>query len=158
MYALVEWKETTEIDDGVDVFAFGSMLGEASLARGAWSVALRAERPDRPEEERLSPFRSPWPHPDLHVLGITRWTILSARAETTLEAGPFRLAPFTELSRARVGDRVRGLFAPELFYGSRDIWSMSLGLRLGAGDRHPRMGRYGVAIPASPMHDTADHR
>lgn len=157
VYALVEWKETTQVDDGDDVFAFGSVLGEASIAREGWSVALRAERTDRPEEERISAFRTPWPHPELHVLGITRWTIVSARAEADWSVGGLRLAPFTEIARAHVGDRVRGPFEPERFYGSRDIWSMSLGVRMAVGDRHHRMGRYGVALPGGPHHETETH-
>lgn len=157
VYALVEWKETTQVDDGDDVFAFGSVLGEASLARGRWSVALRAERTDRPEEERIGAFRSPWPHPELHVIGITDWTILSARAQGDWSLGRLRLAPFTEISRAHVGDRVRGVFEPERFYGSRDIWSVSLGVRLAAGDAHSRMGRYGVALPEAANHESESH-
>ena len=153
LYALLEWKETTQVDDGDDVFSFGSVLAESSLTRGRWSVGLRAERTDRPEEERTSPFRTPWPHPELHVLGITRWTIVSARAEGAVEVGPLRLAPFTELARAHAGDRVRGLFDAERFYGSRDIWSMSLGARLGIGAAHHRMGRYGAALPG-PIHSS----
>ncbi|HEX6588158.1 MAG TPA: hypothetical protein VF039_03970, partial [Longimicrobiales bacterium] len=94
VYALVEWEQTTQVDDGDDVFAFGSVLGEASVARGRWSVALRAERTDRPEEDRISAYRSPWPHPELHVLGITEWTIVSARGQRDLSLGPLRLAPF----------------------------------------------------------------
>ena len=57
-----------------------------------------------------------------------------------------------------VGDRVRGLFEPERFYGSRDIWTVSLGVRMAAGDAHHRMGRYGVARPEAAVHDMEMHR
>jgi hypothetical protein len=66
--------------------------------------------------------------------------------------GALRVAPFTEVARAHVGDRVRGLFDAERFYGSRDIWSMSLGARVGLGDAHQRMGRYGAALPPGTHH------
>ena len=91
------------------------------------------------------------------MLGITRWTIVSARAEADWSVGGLRLAPFTEIARARVGDRVRGPFEPERFYGSRDIWSMSLGVRMAVGDGHHRMGRYGVALPGGAHHETETH-
>ena len=157
VYALAEWKKTTQVDDGDEVFSFGSILAETSLARDRWSAALRAERTDRPEEGRISPFRTPWPHADLHVLGITRWTIVSARAEIEWSVGLIRLAPFSEIAWAHVGDRVRGPFEPERFYGSRDIWSMSVGVRLATGDAHHRMGRYGAALPAADHHAMETH-
>ena len=159
LYAFAEWKQTTQVDDGRDVFDFGSVLVESALATGRWSVGVRAERTDRPEEERITPFRTPWPHPELHVLGITRWTILAVRAEAAFDLGPFRLAPFTEIAHAQVDDKVRGLFEAERFYGSRDIWSMSLGARMAVGDAHHRMGRYGVALPeAAHESPTETHR
>lgn len=146
-YALLEWKRTTEVNDGADVFAFGSVLAEGSLARGAWRGALRVERSERPEEDRIGAYRTPWPHAELHVLGITRWTIGSVMLERRFNAGPLRAAPFVETSWSHVADRERGLFESEATYGGRSIWSLSLGARLGVGAVHGRMGRYGVALP-----------
>jgi hypothetical protein len=37
------------------------------------------------------------------------------------------------------------VFDPATFYGAARLWSFSLGVRLGAGMTHSRMGRYGVA-------------
>lgn len=147
LYALVEWKRTTELDDGETLFAFGSVLAETSLERGPWSGALRVERTDRPEEERRSAYRTPWPHVDAHVLGITRWTIGSARVQRDASWGGLRLAPFVEAAWAHVGVREAGLFDAEEWYGGDEILSLSLGVRLGAGTAPARMGRYGVAVP-----------
>ena len=40
-----------------------------------------------------------------------------------------------------------GLFSPQLRYGSNRLWMLSIGIRLGAGAMHSRMGRYGAAVP-----------
>jgi hypothetical protein len=147
VYALAEWKRTTEHDDGEELFGFGSVLGEASLARHGWSGAVRVERTERPEEERRSAYRTPWPHVDAHVLGISRWTTLSARMERALAVRGVRVAPFVEVAFAHVGMSVPGLFDPGEWYGDDRITSLSAGLRLGAGTRHARMGRYGTGQP-----------
>jgi hypothetical protein len=145
-YALLEWKRTTELNQGEEVFSFGSVLGEASLTRARWTVAARAERTERPEEDRLSAYRTPWPHAELHVLGITSWTIGSATVQRELSWREVRVSPFVELSLAHVGERERGLFERERMYGGSTIGSVSMGARLGLGAAHPRMGRYGVAV------------
>jgi hypothetical protein len=130
-----------------EVFSFGSVLSEASLTRGAWTAAARLEWSERPEEDRISAYRSPWPHAELHVLGITRWTIGSVAVQREARWRGLRLAPFVETSLAHVGERERGLFERERMYGGSTIWSASVGARLGLGARHGRMGRYGVALP-----------
>jgi hypothetical protein len=151
-YLLAEWKRTSERDEAGEVFAFGSVLAEASHGRGPWTAGARVERTERPEEDRMSAYRTPWPHAELHVLGITRWTIGSLMVQRDLAAGPLRIAPFVETSYAHVGERVRGLFERERMYGGTGIWSLSAGLRVGAGAGHGRMGRYGVAVPAQDQH------
>jgi hypothetical protein len=154
LYALAEWKRTTVVDDGRDLFSFGSVLAEAELERGGWRPALRIERTERPEKERtFDPFRSPWPHADAHVLGITRWTIVGVRLQRDVALDVLRLAPFLEASHARVIETAGGPFDPQVFYGGRSIWTVNAGVRLGAGAHRPRMGRYGVAAAAA----TADH-
>jgi hypothetical protein len=146
-YALLEWKRTTEHDDGEELFGFGSVLGEASLARGPWTGALRVEWTERPEEERRSAYRTPWPHTDAHVLGISRWTNVGARIQHDAAWRGLRVAPFAEFSYAHVGMSAEGLFDPEEWYGGDDFRSISLGVRLVAGAAPARMGRYGVAQP-----------
>lgn len=144
-YGLLEWKRTTEVNDGVDVFSFGSLLAETSLSRGAWRGGVRLERSERPEGDRIGAYRSPWPHAELHVLGITRWTTGTLMLERRLRLGPLRAAPFLEAAWAHVGERERGLFERERMYGGTSIRSLGAGVRLGAGTTHARMGRYGVA-------------
>jgi hypothetical protein len=67
-YALVEWARTDERRGDRRAFRYQSVLAEASawrpvglgpLGGGALSLAARAERTGRPEEERLlDPFRT----------------------------------------------------------------------------------------------------
>lgn len=150
IYALGEWNRTTQVDRGTDVFSFGSVLAEAVIDVNGWRPAIRFERAERPEEERLAdPFRTPWPHGGGHVLGITRWTNTAARLERTISAGRFGIAPFVEGSMAHVVETADGLFDPREFYGSRTIWTISIGARLRAGWHPPRMGRYGAAATAA---------
>jgi hypothetical protein len=59
-----------------------------------------------------------------------------------------RLAPFIETSYAHVAETAGGPFDPGVFYGSRNIWTFNLGVRVGAGSHRARMGRYGVASAA----------
>lgn len=155
VYALAEWNRTTQVDRDTDVFSFGSMLAEAAVDVNGWRPAIRIERAERPEEERLAdPFRTPWPHGGGHVLGITRWTNTSARLERTISAGQFGIAPFVEGSMAHVTETADGLFDPRELYGSQTIWTVSVGARLRAGWHPPRMGRYGAAaIAAGSTHE-----
>lgn len=149
VYALAEWKRTTEVDRGLDLFSFGSVLAEVSVERAGWRPAVRLERSERPEEERtFDPFRSPWPHGGSHGMGLTRWTILAARVERNVTTAGVRAAPFVEASMADVRETRGGLFEPDLFYGSNRIWTVNVGARVGVGWHPHRMGRYGVAAGA----------
>jgi hypothetical protein len=148
-YALAEWKRTTEVEWSTDIYSIGSMLAEAAIAVGGWRPALRLERSERPEEQRLyDPFRSAWPNMGAHGLGLTRWTIAAARLERSLAVGGVRALPFVEVSAADVRETAGGAFEPELFYGSNRITTLNAGARLQFGAHRPRMGRYGVAAPA----------
>jgi hypothetical protein len=146
VYALAEWKSTTDISRGLELFSFGAVLGEVALERGGWRPALRFERADRPEEQRtFNPFRTPWPHAGAHGMGMTQWTTVSARVERELAWGVLRAAPFIEASHARVTETAGGVFEPGAFYGSTRINAINIGARVSAGWHPPRMGRYGVA-------------
>lgn len=150
VYALAEWKHTTEVDRGADLFGLSSVLMEGALDIGGWRPAVRYEWSERPEEQRGSdPFRTPWPHAGGHVLGITRWNIVSARIERAAEAAGVRMAPFVEASHARVSETAGGVFDPEEFYGATRLWTLNIGIRFGAGMHPTRMGRYGVAADAA---------
>ena len=146
LYGLAEWKRTTEVSLGRDIFSFGSALVELEVARGGWRPALRIERSERPEEDRTAdPFRTPWPHADTHVLGITRWIIVAARLQRDTGYRGLRVSPFVEASYSDVRETANGLFDPNEFYGATKIWTFNIGARLGVGTHRMRMGRYGVA-------------
>jgi hypothetical protein len=151
LYALAEWKRSTEVAWSTDIFSFGSVLAEAMVDVRGWRPALRLERSERPEEQRLfDPFRSAWPRMGAHGLGLTRWTIAAARVERSLSTGAFSVAPFLEVSAADVRETAGGAFQPEVFYGSSTITTLNAGARLQLGAHRARMGRYGVAAPPAP--------
>jgi hypothetical protein len=149
---LAEWAVTSERDRGRTVATLRSALVEGAACRGPVMLGARVERTDRAEEEALlDPFRVARPASDLNSLGISRWLTVTASATWAGRRGPAALvAPFVEVARvaARAGVPA-GIFDPELRYGARTMWVYSLGLRLRTGMHHPRMGRYGVADPAS---------
>lgn len=147
-YALLEWARTDELDRGRRAFGFTTLLAEGAARRRGVELAARFERTDRPEgERRLDPFRTPVPHHDISILGITRWTALTLSASTAVHlGGPARLRPFVEISRLHATARERNAaFIPREFYGADRMWSLSVGTRVEAGQVHARMGRYGAA-------------
>ena len=158
-YALVEWARTDELFSGERAYEFSTFLAEGVVTRRGVEVGARFERTTRPEEERLvDPFRTPVPHHDVSILGATRWNILSARlALARWDEGTLRARPFVELSRA-AAEKVfeQQVFDPGAFFGDDRIWNLSLGVRLEAGERHGRMGRYGAAtaraLPGAEHH------
>lgn len=164
-YALAEWARTRETTGGATAFAFNSLLAEGSLVFGRFSLAARAERTERPEEERLlNVFRTPRPHSDLSIVGRTRWDVLSASGAVSLPLhGKVAFSPFIEVAtqRPRALD-TPAIFDPPEFYGASRLWSLSVGARIGVGMRHSRMGRYGVAIshsnPEHAAHDMDSHK
>ena len=141
-YGLVEWAQTRTAGGA---FVFRSGLAEGARTVGSQRPYLRVERSDQPEEERLfaSPFRTRRPLFENSILGITRWTIVTAGDAMELRRGRrMRLAPFIEgsyLGIARVGG---GVFDPQIQYGRTKGFAVSAGVRLAAGMRMPRMGRY----------------
>lgn len=141
-YGLVEWAQTRTAGGA---FVFRSGLAEGALTLGSQRPYLRVERSDRPEEERLfaSPFRTRRPLFENSILGITRWTVVTAGDAMELRrTRRVRLAPFVEgsyLGIARVGG---GVFDPQIQYGRTKGFEVSAGVRLAAGMRMPRMGRY----------------
>lgn len=149
--ALVEWSRTDE--EGA--FQFSSMLAEAELVAGSLRPYLRIERTERPEEERVlgDDFRGRRPHNENSNLGTTRWAIVTAGVGRRFGAlGPVQLETITEVSLAHVTSVTGVVIVPDQFYGRNDIWSLSVGLRIGAGAPLPRMGRYGLAAVGSAGH------
>jgi hypothetical protein len=154
-YGLLEWARSTNYVGSTRTFAFTSLLAETWARFGALSAALRFERTDRPDEERLvDGFRSPLPATDLSITGRSRWTIITARIAASLPVPKsVALEPFAEVARIRFKPTLTPTgFDPTQFYGSDRIWSFSIGAKLALGMRHTRMGRYGVA--ASGMRGT----
>lgn len=146
-YAMVEWARTSELDG---FFVFHSVLGEVMVRRGRLGAAYRFERTERPEEERLAdPFRSRRPHLENAILGITRWTLHTIRAEfdATDPASNLRVAPFVELTAGRVAEVSGGVFDVVATYGSNRAGTISVGVVMGWRSRNHRMGRYGVLAP-----------
>ncbi|HKU60672.1 MAG TPA: hypothetical protein VJQ44_05590 [Gemmatimonadales bacterium] len=151
VYGLVEWARTSEAGG---FFVFHSLLAEGAWTAGRHRLYYRFERTERPEEERISDFRSLRPQVENSILGITRWTVHTAGyAVQGLALGPVRLEPLTEVSLGAV-DLLRGAFEVESFYGDDHWWSWTLGIRIAGGAPMHRMGRYGAAAPSGE----ADHQ
>jgi hypothetical protein len=153
-YLLAEWSRTVERDHARDlsVFGFESALVEGSLSGRLGTAALRLEQTDRPEEDRLAdPFRTPNPHADLSINGITRWRVVTAQfAAPAVTRGVLHGFPFVELARLNAHPRdARSFFTPERLYGTSRFWMVTAGIRLRAGQAHDRMGRYGVSLPTA---------
>ena len=152
-YALFEWARTGDYVGSARTFAFTSLLAETWARYDRLSGALRIERTERPDEQRLvDAFRTPIPATDLSIAGRSRWTIVTARAALSLvNVRAFTIEPFAEVARARVSPTLRPSgFDPRQFYGSDRIWSVSVGAKLAFGMSHMRMGRYGVATTRKP--------
>ena len=147
-YALVELARTTDVDRGRDLYTFDAALAEGALCRGDAGVALRWERSDRPEEERLLDlFRTTRPATDVSILGVTRWTTLTGAASLpALRGYGMHAAPFVEVARVTADRTTAAVFDPARVYGSTAMWRLAAGARIARGGAaHGRMGRYGVA-------------
>ncbi|HEX4935386.1 MAG TPA: hypothetical protein VFV33_19530 [Gemmatimonadaceae bacterium] len=155
-YALVEWARTREGNRRQDdIFTFQTVLAEGgAVVRGA-TIAVRLERTERPEEDRLSdPYRTVRPLLDFNILGRTRWGIVTANVAAPASTwGRLQWSPFVEAAwlRPRALSRPTPL-DPVAFFDASQLWLWSAGIRLHAGTMRPRFGRYGVAIPAAPAH------
>jgi hypothetical protein len=149
VYALVEWARTSE---ATGFFVFGSFLAEGAWSAGRHRLQYRFERSERPEEERISLFRSLRPHIENSILGTTRWTTHTAGYEVVaLRRGSFELRPIVEVGYATVAKVGAGLFDVVGLYGRNHLWSLTLGARFVAGAPMHRMGRYGAAEEAGSM-------
>jgi hypothetical protein len=153
-YALFEWARTGDYVGSTRSFTYTSLLAETWARYDRLSGALRIERTERPDEQRLvDAFRTQVPATDLSIAGRSRWTIITARAAASLvNVKAFSFEPFAELAQARVSPTLRPSgFDPRQFYGSDRLWSVSVGAKLAFGMSHMRMGRYGAAIAEKPQ-------
>jgi hypothetical protein len=146
-YVLAEWARTGELDEGTQVIALPTALVEASMRRGEWRVGARLERTIRAESDRSNGiFRTQWPASDERHWGMTRWVIATVNASRTIDLGALGATPLMEVGRQWGNPTEQpAFFAPKDLMGSDKLWSVSLGIRLAAGQPHARMGRYGVA-------------
>ncbi|HEY1952713.1 MAG TPA: hypothetical protein VGG76_07895, partial [Gemmatimonadaceae bacterium] len=152
-YALLEWARTGEYVGSTRSFTYSSLLAETWTRYDRLSGGLRVESTERPDEARLSDeFRTPVPATDLSIAGRSRWTTATfGLAADLIATTNLTIVPFAEIARARVSPTLRPSgFDPRQFYGSDRIWGVSMGLRVGFGMAHMRMGRYGVAVTAPP--------
>jgi hypothetical protein len=139
----VEWARTSEAGG---FFVFRSLLGEGAWSAGRHRLQYRFERTERPEEERVGRFRTVVPHLENSITGVTRWTTHTVGYELDVLHGTVvDLRPLIEVAYAGIAKVGGGLFDVEDRYGRDHIWSVSVGVRLGAGAPMHRMGRYGAA-------------
>ncbi len=148
-YALFEWAQT---DEASGAFRFESWLGEGAITLGRARPYLRLERTQRPEEERVTAFRSRRPLLEDALLGISRWTTFTGGVEVELLGGhsPFSIAPLLEGTIGRIEKSGGGLFQVEDWYSRPEFWSLTLGIRASLGLRGHRMGRYGLLATTTP--------
>ncbi|MCC6927659.1 MAG: hypothetical protein IT359_01600 [Gemmatimonadaceae bacterium] len=155
-YAFAEWARTREGNARrPDIFTFQSLLAEGAVAVRGATLALRLERTERPEEDRLSdPYRTVRPLLDFNILGRTRWSIVTVNVAAPPRAwGPLQLVPFAEAGwlRPRALSHPTPL-DPVAFFESKQLWLWSAGVRLHTGSMRPRFGRYGAALERTPTH------
>jgi hypothetical protein len=156
VYALVEWARTSEAGG---FFTFASYLAEGAWTSGSHRLHYRLERTERPEEQRISDFRSLRPHLENSILGITRWTIHTAGyAAPGFERGGVSVQPVFEISHGRIGKVGGGLFDVRQTYGKDSFWTVSLAVRAGFGGGMHRMGRYGAGAHYDPIHQHQDRQ
>lgn len=153
-YALVEWARTSEADGFVVLHSF---LAEGAWTAGPHRLQYRFERTERPEDERVSRFRTLRPHLENSILGVTRWTTHTLGYElAAFRPGGVRVDPLAEVAYSRATSVGGGLFDVVGLYGRDHVWSLSLGVRVSAGMSMHRMGRYGAAVEEEGpmvMHD-----
>ena len=146
---LAEWARTSE----GGVFTFHSILAEGAMVLGVRHLPyVRFERSERPEEERISNFRTRLPPLDDSINGISRWTLLTAGYRYAARAGPALLEPFIEGTFGRVSAVGGGAFDPLAYYGRQSVAGLTVGTRISYGLEDHRMGRYGIALPARHAH------
>jgi hypothetical protein len=145
---LAEWARTSEAGG---FFVFHSLLVEGAWSPGRHRLHYRLERTERPEEERISDFRSRRPHLENSILGTSRWTVHTAGYDVAVLAGSaFAIRPLVEVSMGSIARVGGGLFEVRELYGGSTFWSATLGLRVALGAPMPRMGRYGSARGTAP--------
>lgn len=146
---LGEWARTSELEAA---FLYYSRLGELSWSHGRFRIHYRGERTDRPEEERLEPYRTARPHLENTLLGKTRWTLHTVGAELAIPPrGALAASVVLEATRGAIASAAPGsIFSIEHTYGGNRFWSAAVAVRVGWSATGHDMGRYGI-VPARPI-------
>ncbi len=151
--ALTLFGERARTEELEGFFVFDTWLAEVTWRMRPVQIQYRFEATDRPEEERISPFRSARPHLENSILGITRWTSHSVGA--AVPAGRLFskgcLLAFGEVTAGRVRSTAGNVFDIGATYGKATFSSVSVGLKVSWGD-HRSMGRYALSTPADHRH------
>jgi len=149
--ALGEWARTEELGG---FFVFRSWLAEADWTRGRFNGHYRFESTDRPEEERIGPYRSLRPHLENSILGITRWTTHSIGGSVRLGGFGSRgvASAIGEVTGGRITAPRPGIFDVRATYGADGFVSLTFGVRLAWSAPAHAMGRYAAAAPSDPHH------
>jgi hypothetical protein len=145
-FGMVEWMRTSELDG---FFRFRSLLAEGAWRPSPVLVYYRFERTERPEESRLTAFRTARPHLENSIVGITRWTLHTVGIELAMRLSNLEISPFLEATTGRGREVGPGLFRVVDQYGGPAVEALGLGVRVGWRDGGHRMGRYGLAEPAT---------
>jgi hypothetical protein len=142
VYGMAEWART---DVGQNDFRFDSWLVEGAIRLGRIRPYYRLERSERPEEERVSAFRSRRPPLDNSIVGISRWTVHTVGMVLPFSVMGWHLEPLAELSAGSIAKAGGGLFEVSDWYDGSRFVALSAGLRIEVGMKGHRMGRYGLA-------------
>ena len=150
VYGMLEgsWSDADN-DDG-----YFSILGEASVQRGAHKPYARVEYASRPEYPREGSratsefFR--YEH-DADPLGSTRWLSLTAGYGISATQLPYGIRPYIEAQWHNVRSDEGGI-QPATLYGRSSFLSLSAGFRVFLGGDQMRMGAYGVLDAMTLMH------
>ena len=141
VYGLLEWARTSEAGG---FFVFRSLLAEGAWTGGRHRLYYRFERTERPEEERISDFRSLRPHLENSILGITRWTVHTAgyalQGLGSARSGWSRSPSCRWAASTCCRGRSRSSRSTATIAGGAGRWASDR-----AGAPMHRMGRYGAA-------------
>jgi hypothetical protein len=153
VYALVE----ASTSDPEDTEGYFSVLGEARLDLRGHQPYVRLELASRPEYARDGGPDTEdfflYDH-DAEPIGATRWLITSVAYAHEVTGYPWSVRPFVEVQHHRATP-ARGGIQPDVVFGRRSFWAISLGARIFLGGDPMRMGSYGVLDPMTAMHRSA---
>ncbi|MHB1329201.1 MAG: hypothetical protein ACYC2K_13475 [Gemmatimonadales bacterium] len=149
--AVGEWARTKELEG---FFRYETRLAEISWARPRIRVHYRAEQTDRPEEERLTLYRTARPHLENTLIGQTRWTLhtVGTQVELPTLGNPGSAALLLEMTHGAIRGAAGTAFNVADTYGADRFWSLAVGVRLRWAAPGHAMGRYGLLPGRHTVH------